>query len=396
VRIFKKGSAWTYRFEGAKIGGKRKQYQKSGFSTRKDAEAAGAKAYNEYNNSGSVFSPSEISVSDFYDLCLKEYCEVNCKFSTILNYKAAIKNYIKPVVGKYALCSLSPSALQALINDLFNRGFARGTLGQIKGLLTGAPDYAVHPLCFIPHNPAKLIRLPNSRAIPKIPTRSKPRGTVEDEQIYELLREFPEESDYHVAIQVGYKAGLRCGETFALTWDDIDLAAGKLSVNHQVQLKEGKWTFELPKYNSVRTIDIDAELAGLLARVKRRQENNRQRHGETYMRLFLNDLNQVVREDTGREIFMVNVREDGKPLTPMAGGFIARIGKKRLGIANFCLHALRHTHATKLYAGGVPLLAIKARLGHCDLKTTEGYTHDSEELRNKTKVLLEKIFAKDA
>ena len=70
MQVFKKGSSWAYRFDTAKIAGKRKRVLKAGFKTKKEAETAGTKALNEYNNTGVSFTPSEISVTDFYNLYL--------------------------------------------------------------------------------------------------------------------------------------------------------------------------------------------------------------------------------------------------------------------------------------------------------------------------------------
>ena len=82
LRLRKRNSTWEYSFEGARINGKRKTISKGGFRTKGEASAAGVKAMNEYNQSGSVFVPSEISVSDYLDLWMREYCQNNCKPST--------------------------------------------------------------------------------------------------------------------------------------------------------------------------------------------------------------------------------------------------------------------------------------------------------------------------
>ena len=44
VTCMKHGSKWQYRFEGAKINGKRKRFTKGGFATKKEALEAGTKA----------------------------------------------------------------------------------------------------------------------------------------------------------------------------------------------------------------------------------------------------------------------------------------------------------------------------------------------------------------
>ena len=70
----------------------------------------------EYNRAGSVFTPSEISVSDYFDLWLEQYCYNNCKKSTITNYEKKIRLHLKPAIGHYRLAALSPEILQNLLN----------------------------------------------------------------------------------------------------------------------------------------------------------------------------------------------------------------------------------------------------------------------------------------
>lgn len=127
---------WEYRFEGAPIDGKRKFYSKGGFKTKKLALEAGAQAYAEYNNSGNHFKPSEISFSDFLDEWFNLYCKVNLAATTQANYAKYIRLYIKPALGEYKLRAITASALQKLINDLFNSGMSRNTLTSVKGILT--------------------------------------------------------------------------------------------------------------------------------------------------------------------------------------------------------------------------------------------------------------------
>ena len=103
LRFRKRGSHWEFSFEGARIAGKRQTISKSGFRTKAEASAAGAKAMAEYNRAGSVFTPSEISVSDYFDLWLEQYCYNNCKKSTITNYEKKIRLHLKPAIGHYRL-----------------------------------------------------------------------------------------------------------------------------------------------------------------------------------------------------------------------------------------------------------------------------------------------------
>lgn len=68
-----KAANWEYRFEAAKIDGKRKHISKAGFKTKKEAEVAGTKALAEYNNAGLTFELSEMSYSDYLDYWFDNY-----------------------------------------------------------------------------------------------------------------------------------------------------------------------------------------------------------------------------------------------------------------------------------------------------------------------------------
>ena len=61
--VRKRGTTWSYYFDLGKIDGKRKKKEKGGFRTKKEAEQALTAAMNEYNNAGTVFEPTEITVA---------------------------------------------------------------------------------------------------------------------------------------------------------------------------------------------------------------------------------------------------------------------------------------------------------------------------------------------
>ena len=57
IRIMKRGKVYQYRFEIASRGGVRRYINKSGFESRKEAQEAGAIAYNEYFKTGKPLHP---------------------------------------------------------------------------------------------------------------------------------------------------------------------------------------------------------------------------------------------------------------------------------------------------------------------------------------------------
>jgi len=106
VTIQKRGKYYQYKFEIAKVDGKRKFLSKSGFKTKAEAEKEGIIAYNAYINTGHDFEPSDMSYSDLLDYWIQNYCEVNLKYNTRRTYKTIMEKYLKPELGKYRLSSL--------------------------------------------------------------------------------------------------------------------------------------------------------------------------------------------------------------------------------------------------------------------------------------------------
>ena len=151
INTRKRGDKWEYYFETAKMDGKRKHFSKGGFSTKKEALKAGSEAYNEYNNLGQKFVPSEISVADYMNYWLDTYCKTNLKETTTINYRKRIKYHIMPAIGRYKLKDISPAVLQEFINDMYKRNYSRNTLVTIKGILSNSFNYAVQPLEYIKH-----------------------------------------------------------------------------------------------------------------------------------------------------------------------------------------------------------------------------------------------------
>ena len=91
INVRKRGQKWEYRFEAAKINGKRKQIGKGGFRTKKEALEAGAEALAEYKKSGKSFKPSEMSFSDLLDEWYENYCKVELKDTTLIGYEKNIR-----------------------------------------------------------------------------------------------------------------------------------------------------------------------------------------------------------------------------------------------------------------------------------------------------------------
>ncbi len=92
-------------------------------------------------------------------------------------------------------------------------------------------------------------------------------------------------------------------------------------------------------------------------------------------------LRQRARQDPGDVLFLSRT---GRPLDRVRLFQVVRAACARAGLAVACSpHALRHSFATHLVAGGADLRSVQEMLGHASLQTTQIYTHvDHERLRS--------------
>ena len=410
VNVRKRGEKWEYRFEGASIGGKRKQISKGGFRTKKDALEAGTAALAEYNRSGISFDPVTISVSDYLDYWFDTYCKMNLKYNTQLGYYRIMENHLKPAFGQYRLNALNPSIIQEFINDIKMDGLAKSSIVGILTTLSCAMNYAIEPLNYIQHNPCDRVK------IPKVTKPPKERIILTVDEFQRIIKRFPEGSRFYIPLMIGFYTGLRISETFALTWDDIDFENRTLTVNKQVvkrnfgadvrkaAQKKGKkelkssWYFTTPKTpTSNRTIKFGETLYKALKQEKRRQMENELKYSEYYtIHVLKKELDE--KNDTMLRIVPVQkcvesklprtklicIAENGEYTSTDSFKYCSRVIHNSLQLA-FDYHSLRHTHATMLIEAGASAKDVQMRLGHTDVKTTlQTYTHTTDQMMQQT------------
>ena len=114
-----RGNKWYYSFEAGSIGGKRKRIERvcKNATTERQAYKELEKAIEEYENAGMEVAVSDITVADYLDFWLENYCSVNTKPRTMETYQSIIKTHLKPDLGIYKLKSLNVWQLQKYLND---------------------------------------------------------------------------------------------------------------------------------------------------------------------------------------------------------------------------------------------------------------------------------------
>ncbi|MEF9886171.1 site-specific integrase [Streptomyces sp. P9-A4] len=70
---------------------------------------------------------------------------------------------------------------------------------------------------------------------------------------------------YRIAVVLALGCGLRQGEVFGLSPQDVDFERGVIRVRRQVQLRNGRLYFTLPKGGKTRVVDMPRSVAAELA-----------------------------------------------------------------------------------------------------------------------------------
>lgn len=422
----KNGIVWQYRFEIGSVNGNRQWESKSGFATKREALEAGKKAQQMYDSTGRVLRQTEMTYSDLLDHWVEQEVSQTCKPNTVDNYRKKINLYIKPELGRYRIKSITKQNIKDFLLKLYNDGFSPNTISVCRGIITKSFTYAVDS-DFIAVSPADHIRISRQSGLPpRVPTRTAPHVYIPADRMEEIFERFPEGTSCHLPMMIGYHCGLRLGEVFGLTWEDIDLENRTLSVNRQVQWISGSsdtddsdsgyWYFSEPKYRSYRTIDIDEALTELLAREKAKYESERL-NTEDYVTYYteqplihtgiqpehpqaFNKIRRSGSKDSGskdnsnEEIHLIHVRNNGTFISPRTLKHTSSVIHHQLNFPEFDFHSLRHTHATMLLEHGAPLVYIQRRLGHTNVKvTTDIYTnHLTADMRSQGNSILNDIY----
>ena len=410
------------------IGGKRQWISKSGFRTKTEAREAGKEAKKKYEQVGVSLLPTDMSYSDFLDYWLEKRCKLVCKEVTVEGYEKKIRLYIKPALGTYKLTSIRKDNVQQLITDMYHKGFSRNTLSAIKGIITKSFDFAMEDEHrYITFNPASTVIIPKATTVLKKKTRSQPRVYIKAEQMEKIFERFPEGQPTHIPLVLGYRCGLRLGEVFGLTWDDIDLNEKLLYINRQVQWvstsKHGRggnrreeeiygyWYFTEPKYRSYRIINLDDATCQLLEREKDLQTQTEAVYSayNRFTRYYADEaliyggvlpkelpsaMNKIGTELTKYEIPFLCRRENGTYITPRTLQHTSNVIHKKIGIEKFDFHSLRHTHTTMLIENGAPPIYVQKRLGHKNMDTTLNIyaNHMTDTFREQGNVVLNNIY----
>jgi integrase len=359
-----KGSITKYRKKDGRVSwgyyykAEGKQFTKSGFPTRFDAGKALDAALGNVQDDNGVARPGDTrTLAEYFPYWLGNHAALRCAPTTMENYRSLAKYLIK-LLGHIRLCDLKAAQIQEFVNYL-----------QLHGSATGGPlsPKRVHAAASLLYSClSDAVRLEHLMANPmadrrvKFPKRAKRRPAVIDPEMIGKLFDAARGSRTYAFIVVAACTGARRGELLALTWADVDLEKGAVTISKSLeQTRNAPLRVKGTKSGETRHIGLDDFGIETLREHRKQQEQDRKWFRSDY-------------QDNG----LVFCQPSGMFYSPSEMGKRVAAMMKKAGLQGFSLHALRHSHASVLLGEGVPLPAVSQRLGHADVSITlKVYSH---------------------
>lgn len=283
---------------------------------------------------------------------------------TLEHYRGALDRHILPRLGHRRLQLIGPDDLAAFVSELRGEGLSGWTINGLLVPLICVFSFAVRR-SYIASNPLQRLH-PDERPHPG-PSDQRVLSRTE---LARLLRAAPVR--YQPLLATAVATGMRFSEVLALSWADVDFAAGVLHVRHQ--LARGRRGIPprrvAPKTRAaVREIPLLPQLAAVLREHKRTSP-------------FTDPGDYVFATRTGRPLMHRNAARLAFTRAVNDSGLLG--GEHR----RLRFHDLRHTFASHLIIDiRLDVAQVSRILGHARTSITlDIYTHLFEQAAHNADV----------
>jgi integrase len=256
-----------------------------------------------------------------------------------------------------------------LYTELADAGLSARSIGHTHRVLHRALGQAVQ-WNMIPRNPCDGATAPRA-------TRTEMK-VLTPEQVRAILAattEHPAHALYALAITTG----MRAGELLGLQWGDIDLHAGRLTVQRALQQQnEAGLVFVMPKTARSRRMILLSQRAIDALRIHRDGQSFRRKQAGT----------------TWRDLDLVFAGPTGGPVDPSWSRQTFYAALDAAGIPRVRFHDLRHTAATLALMQGVHPKVVSDMLGHGTIGLTlDIYSHLLPAMHQRAAAAMDAILA---
>lgn len=361
---------WCYQYYVRDAAGKNRRKALYARSRKELVEKVSRLQKEQDDSTGRTFA----SVGDWADIWSKKYLPGVVRASTAKFYCGMLR-HIPEKLRAMQLTDVSPVDIQSLLLDLAERGGKEGqglsssTVRSVRSTLITMFEHAMDN-GYVKLNPAKKTKPPRlvRRQIVSLTEAEAARlqKVADTGEYYEdLLHSWEDDgiqylvTEYGCLIRFALATGVRRGELFGLTWNDVDYTRKRVHIVNNLQ----KGTLsETKTRNSERYVSLDDDTVKRL----RLWQDYQERFGKSVGDVFINRKNLVFTNTFGRHINVDTFRS--RHFRKMCSAAALPIGTT--------LHSLRHTHATLLLQAGVSPKVISERLGHSSVAfTLQTYAH---------------------
>lgn len=292
-----------------------------------------------------VFVGTDITVDEWFDFWIENIVG-DLAPNTLRNYRDRYKHNIQPVIGRIKLTDAKPMHCKKVFIEM-DADYSGSTIRQAY-ITMGTMLKAAKMNDLISKHPMDGVRFTKPvRAANDIKFLTR-----EEQRIFlETARRSHNYNQYALILETG----LRTGELIGLTWDAVDFEKRTLTVNKTLEFRHGtkSWRAGPPKTpNSYRTIPLTDTAYGILREVWDSREERKSSPGLEQTLEYMDRRSGSMAKLVMRDLVFINWRT-GEPAKNSS--YDTHLYKlcDEAGIQRFCMHALRHTYATRAIESGM-------------------------------------------